>query len=301
MTPPRKPSVSVCICTYKRPRFLKRLLHELAGQQTSEALTYTIVVADNDPGRSGEPIVREFQAQSLIPTIYCVQPEQNIALTRNHALAHAQGDFIAFIDDDEFPAKDWLAILVGAIAEYGAAGVLGPVRPFFEQEPPKWLIQGRFCERPELESGTKLRWRDTRTGNVLFKRSILAGVAEPFNPLLGNGGEDQDFFRRMMEFGHQFFWCNEAVVHEVVPPARWTRAYMLKRALLRGQNERLFLNFQSVAKSLIAVPAYTLLLPFLLFGGHHRFMSYLIKLMDHTGKLLAVLGLKPLGSRYISG
>ena len=30
--------------------------------------------------------------------IYCVEPRQNIALTRNKAIEHAKGDFIAFID-----------------------------------------------------------------------------------------------------------------------------------------------------------------------------------------------------------
>ena len=34
---------------------------------------------------------------------YCVEPRQNIALARNKALQNAEGDLIAFIDDDEFP------------------------------------------------------------------------------------------------------------------------------------------------------------------------------------------------------
>ena len=34
--------------------------------------------------------------------------KQNIALARNKAIENAKGDFIAFIDDDEFPLDQWL-------------------------------------------------------------------------------------------------------------------------------------------------------------------------------------------------
>lgn len=40
--------ISVCICTFKRPSLLLRLLKELAGQETQGLFTYSIVVVDND-------------------------------------------------------------------------------------------------------------------------------------------------------------------------------------------------------------------------------------------------------------
>ena len=294
-------SVSVCICTYKRPAMLKRLLEKLAEQETGGRFAFSIVIADNDREESARQVVAEFKATSSIPAIYCVQPQQNIALTRNKALENASGDFVAFIDDDEFPEKYWLATLLQACEANKVDGVLGPVRPFFEQEPPAWLRRGRFCERPEHQTGSILGWRDTRTGNVLFRRCIIQDVPEPFRRELGNGGEDQDFFRRMMGEGHRFAWCNEAVAYETVPPQRWKRGYLFKRALLRGQNERHSLTIRSVAKSLIVVPIYLLLLPFLLLLGHHLFMGYAVKLLDHAGKLLGAVGIKPLGERYLNG
>lgn len=301
MTPSPRRTISVCICTYRRPQFLTRTLAALAKQDTGGHFTYAIVVADNDSRRSAEAVVVAFQAASSIPITYCVEPEQNIALARNKAVEKATADYIAFIDDDEFPPPDWLATLLGACEEHGADGVLGPVRPSFDRPPPRWLIRGRFCERPEHPTGLTLRWRQTRTGNVLLRRQILAGIPNAFRREFGNGGEDQDFFKRLIERGHRFIWCNEAAVYEVVPPERWTRSYLLKRALLRGQNERLFLNPLSVAKSLLAVLLYVPLLPFLLPLGQHVFMGYSIRLLDHAGKLLAALGLRPLGSKYLGG
>ena len=46
--------ISVCVCTYKRPLMLKRLLAELDRQQTGGLFTYSIVVADNDQARSAQ-------------------------------------------------------------------------------------------------------------------------------------------------------------------------------------------------------------------------------------------------------
>ena len=49
-----------------------------------------------------------------------------------------------------------------------------------------------------------------------------------------------------------------------------------------------------IAKSVIAVPAYTALLPFALVFGHHRFMTLSVKLFHHLGRLLALMGIKPI-------
>ena len=222
--------ISVCICTFKRPHLLKRLLDGLALQETGGCFSYSIVVADNDREQSARQAVSVFQAASSIETIYCVEPEQNIALARNRALQHADGDFIAFIDDDELPDQHWLALLLQVCGDSGVDGVLGPVRPHFDQPPPRWLIRGRFCERPEHPTGQVLDWRQTRTGNAMLRRKILEPITVPFDPALGSGGEDQDFFRRMIAEGHRFIWCNEAVVYEVVPPERWNRSYLFRRA-----------------------------------------------------------------------
>lgn len=293
--------VTVCICTYKRPQLLRRALEAVAQQHTNDSIRFSIVVVDNDASQSGKEVVLAFAAARAVETIYAVEPEQNIALARNRALANARGDFVAFIDDDEFPCRDWLLLMLKNCEETDVAGVLGPVRPFFDRQPPAWLVRGKFCERPELTTGSLLKWRQTRTGNVLFRKEILEEVGEPFRRGFSNGGEDQDFFKRMMENGHRFIWCNEAVVYEVVPPERWKRRYVLKRALLRGQNERLFLNARSLAKSTLAVLLYGALLPFLLFLGQHVFMNYAAKLVGHLGKLISALGIRPMGKKYIDG
>jgi succinoglycan biosynthesis protein ExoM len=293
--------ISVCICTYRRPALLDRLLKALAAQETDGLFTYSIVVADNDHLESARAGVGSFAAASPVPIRYCVEPTQNIALTRNRAVANADGDFVAFIDDDERPTERWLVTLLQACRTHAADGVLGPVRPEFSQDAPNWVVQGRFYDRPTYPTGLVIDWRKGRTGNVLLRRHVLESTSQPFRPDFLTG-EDQDFFRRMIERGFVFIWCNEAVAYEVVPPARWNRRFMLRRALLRGAISPNHPTFgrRDILKSLVAVPAYTAALPVALALGHGRFMTCLVSLFDHIGRLLALVGIRPIRAAYVT-
>lgn len=285
--------IAVCICTLKRPQLLSRTLAQLAKQKSEGLFSYSIIVADNDSMGSAQPVVAEFSANTSLPVTYCIEPQRNIALARNRALQHAESDLIAFIDDDEFPAEDWLCNLFKLYKATGADGVLGPVKPYFETEPPQWVSRGKFFERPTHPTGYRMGWEQSRTGNLLFRRDILNSLEIPFRPEFGMAGEDMDFFRRAMERGGSFVWCNEAVAYEVVPVSRCTRSYLLKRALLRGSNfpKHPTNRMKNIVKSLLAVPIYSVALPILFLFGQHLFLKYLIKLLDHGSRLLAFLGL----------
>src|SRR5262245_52123420 len=117
------PHITVCICTYQRPQMLRRLLEALARQQTGEQFAMSAVVADNDPRESARQVVSEFAARAQIPVIYTTEPRKNIALARNAALRQARGTHVAFIDDDEFPAEDWLAHMLSACRMLNATGI----------------------------------------------------------------------------------------------------------------------------------------------------------------------------------
>jgi len=294
-------SVCVCICTYKRRELLERSLRGVMAQQSQFSLPVSVVVADNDREESARPTVERFLASTGFDVRYCVEPEQNIALARNRALQQADADLIAFLDDDEFPSDPWLTEMLQTLLASGADGVLGPVRPHFDTAPPSWLLPSGLSDRPEYPTGQTLAWRQTRTGNVLFRRAILQDVGEPFRREFGNGGEDQDFFRRMMERGCRFVWCNEGVAYEVVPAERCEKRYWWKRALLRGQNEKLHLTPGSVGKSLVAVPLYLLFLPFAALSGQARFMKFSVRMLDHLGKLFAATGIRVIRGNYLSG
>jgi len=292
------PHISVCVCTFKRQSLLWRLLDELSRQQTEGLFTYSVVVADNDKDRSAESTVERAHAELDLPVRYCVEPRQNIALARNRVVENADGEYLAFIDDDEFPTSTWLLTLFKVCRDHHVDGVLGPVLRHFDEVPPKWIEKSRFYVRRVNPTGMQVEWQEARTGNVLIKRELVEGDQAPFRPEF-RAGEDQDFFRRKIAEGRKFIWCAEAEAFETVPRARWQRKYLLRKALLRGATAGLHTNAIGVVKSIVAVPLYSLALPFTLLVGQHAVMTVLVKICDHLGKLLILVGINPIHEEYV--
>lgn len=298
--------ISVCICTYRRSAMLRKLLFELEKIETSGLFSYSAVIIDNDYEGSARKTFEDILPHFPVGLEYYIQPQKNIALARNMAIQKSRGDYVAFIDDDEFPVSRWLSNLYQTARHFNADGVLGPVRPYFEVPPPDWILKGRFCERPEYKTGTRLHWTRTRTGNVLLGRHLLKGQY-PFNPQFAAGGEDVNFFKENMEKGFVFVWCSDAPVYEIVPSARLRTSYFIKRKFLQGNISARYAGtmdrFQDKVglciKSFLAFVIYTVILPLALFAGFHVFMHYLTKDIYHVGRLLAIFGLVVVKSRNI--
>lgn len=293
--------IDICVCTYKRPVLLAQLLEKLVQQRTDGHFTLSITIVDNDSGASARETILRAQQTASVPIAYYLEPQRNISLARNRSLDNSRGDLIAMIDDDEFPGGDWLLTLYLALKDSTASGVLGPVRPHFDGKPPDWLVKSKLLERREFATGTPLTDpQHTRTGNALLRRSIFTHGDIRFDPEFGRtGGGDAALFKRLMEIGHLFIWCNEAVVYETVLPERQHKSYYLKRAFTRGMTEAQNAPFLSLstARSLVAIPVYTMILPFTRIIGQHVCMRYLVKGCDHLSKILTYLGIRPVKER----
>lgn len=301
----KQPLICVCICTYKRPLLLRDLLRALNGQKCGGFFEYYVVVVDNDRSESGRTIVESEAKQSKTSIFYFVESEQNIAMARNKAIENSRGEFVALIDDDELPDSSWLLNIYKALVRFGTAGILGPVLPRYEVSPPQWVLNGRFYKRPTYCTGYILPGERTLTANCLLRRAIFEENRDWFNPKFGSGGEDKDFFKRMIARGHVFIWHNEAPVFEWVSQERMKKTAMLKRALLRGKmTYRSQINRpEKIMSSFAAVIYYTLGLPLLFLlsplFGFDIFMKNVIRDCDHLGKICALFKIDLVRDRYI--
>ena len=291
--PQGKDFVSVCLCTYKRPTLLENALRALQVQETQDRFQYSIVVVDNDRNESARKVVDMLRADSPVEMEYYVEPRRNIARARNRSIEAAQGELIAFIDDDEFPANDWLLRLYETQRRFDADGVLGVVRRHFEQEPPEWLKDPRYSpwciDRPR--TGTVLKAGNT--GNALVRKKLFEDDGTRFNPAFGlTGGEDAELFGRLVERGYRLVACRESIVYEVIPPVRCRPRYLLKRRLLEGAsaarrfrslNRSILYRGMWFSKGLVAVVVYSALLPILWIRGTGAAMKYSMKIAYFVG------------------
>jgi len=293
------PHVCVCICTFRRAELLRRLLvrlGELHGR--GERFTLSCVVAGNNELGTAADVVAAIAKEGRFEIIYTREAERNFSAVRNRAVQASRGDFIAFIDDDEVPVHEWIVQLLATSDRHECSGVLGPVRPYFDDPPPRWLVKSKICDRPAHPTGLKLNWDQTRSGNVLLRRAIFDPGGIRFDLAYRTGGEDIDFFKRAMAAGHKFVWCEEAAAYELVPPDRMRFAYHVRRALLQGGislkyglgKNRFSDRVRVGVKSLIATLIYSIGLLIVWLGGYYPWINCLIKLCHHFGRFTALCG-----------
>jgi len=235
-------SVAICVITYLRPVGLRRLLEGLGDLEVPAETGVRVVVVDNDPGASARQVVDEVRTGLRHPVDYAVESVPGIPAARNAAVDRARGaDFVAFVDDDEWPDARWLVELLATQRATGADVVTGPVLPVFERTPPAWVVDGRFFDRPRHGDAERIGY--ARTSNVLIRSSLFDGDESPFDLAFGKlGGSDTHFFTRARMAGRTIVWADRAVVHETVPASRVTTRWLLQRQYRLGNTLSLCLR-----------------------------------------------------------
>ncbi|HEX4079564.1 MAG TPA: glycosyltransferase family 2 protein [Rhizomicrobium sp.] len=225
--------IDVCICSFRRPEIVETLA--ALANQNPQAPGFRVIVADNTAdGRAREWSLRAAGELGLDLT-YVHAPANNISIARNACLDAARGRWIAFIDDDERPVRNWLAALMREAQRGEWAAILGPVIALYPESEPPWLRRGDFHSIGPV-------WRNNEigtgyTGNVLFRRDLVERPGSRFRLDLGTtGGEDDDFFDRLRDSGGRIGFAPDAVCYERVGPGRAGMNWLLRRNFRAGQS-----------------------------------------------------------------
>jgi hypothetical protein len=110
---------------------------------------------------------------------------------------------------------------------------VGPVVSEFAQEPEPWITAGRFFLRLRHATGTPVTV--AATNNLLLDLHQIRRLGLEFDAEFGlSGGSDTLFTRQLHRRGGKLIWCDEATVTDVVPAARSTRSWVLRRARRMG-------------------------------------------------------------------
>ncbi|GAA4753625.1 hypothetical protein GCM10025783_28160 [Amnibacterium soli] len=229
------PSLVVAVLTFRRPQDLAALLPLLTAQLVAVGDLHPlarVLVVDNSP----EAGARDLVARTPGPVDYAHEPVAGIAAARNRALDEARSDdLLVFIDDDERPTEGWLRALLGERSRSDAVVVAGPVVSSFAVPPGPFVAAGRFFDRRRLPTGSPIDV--AATNNLLLDLRKVRGLGLRFDPATGaTGGEDTLFTRSVHARGGRMTWCDEAVVHDIVPAARITPRWVLLRALSSGNS-----------------------------------------------------------------
>ena len=166
-------------------------------------------MVENEAEGPGRSVCRRYAAAKALDIRYFAEPRPGIPVARNRCLEMAaeSSDFIALIDDDEFPMPNWLDQLLSLQCLTRADVVTGSVVGANPISTPAWLARSRAHDshppviadgaainrllrslfRPfpgpkHVASGTVVNWCDS--GNVLFRTDIIRATgARSTNPL----------------------------------------------------------------------------------------------------------------------
>lgn len=280
-------TIDICICTFRRPS-LRDTLASIAAQHLPAGVALRVLIADNDAAPDRRDAILADGAALELDLSYVHAPVANIAIARNACLDAATASWIAFIDDDETAAPDWIAQLLAARG--GVNVVFGVAQALYSDAGiPGWIRRGDF--HSTRMAGNDAPWNGY-TGNVLIDRDMLARHGLRFDPSYGQtGGEDTHLFHRLYQMGGRFGYCPQAIVFEETPPARATLGWLLRRRYRAGQIHHRLQGGRVTVTASAAVKAAVLLATSLAAGSRVRATERLLRGALHVGVVGAGLGL----------
>jgi len=289
-----KKIIAICVATYKRPELLSNCLNSIGQITIPEGYVPIIIVVDNDSERSGETSFNEAIKNIDIESHYYVEADRGICSARNclleKSLVH-KAEYIAFVDDDEFPHPTWLKNHLIAMDKFNADVVAGPVISTLNSEPPnKILTNNKFI--------TGQTPRHVAAGNVLFKSKLTSKDGLWFDTKYNfTGGEDFNFFDRSSAKGHIHVLAADAIIYETIPQERTTNKYLFFRHFTGAINNVIQYKanngiFATWIHFLLKAAGKTI-------GSIFSFANYLVTLNGHRLKISIIKLASATG--YISG
>lgn len=235
-------TVSVVVCVYTEDRWPEIViaLTSLAAQTLPPA--QVIVVVDHNPPLA-ERLAAQYPELDVVPNKHA----WGLSGARNTGIEHADGDVVAFLDDDARAEPRWLEAIIASYTDDSVLGVGGVVLPDWAAGqrpgwlPPEflWVVGCSYRGLPDRKADI----RNPIGANMSFRRSAFS-LAGYFSPAIGRntrtarpmGCEETEFSIRLLEASGngRIIHDPQAVVHHLVPRSRGTWRYFLARCYAEG-------------------------------------------------------------------
>jgi GT2 family glycosyltransferase len=207
---------TVAICTRERADSLDGVLQVVAGLVREG---HEVLVVDNAP--KTDQTRRVVERYAGVRYVCELRPGLNVA--RNRAIREANGDIVAFTDDDAFPEREWLDNLIRNFGDSRVQCVTGVTLPIELETEAQEMFEtvSTFAHgfRRRVFDGqhdNPIAVGDVGVGaNMAIRRQVIAEVG-PFDERLDGGmptrsGGDHEMFIRLLSAGHRIVYDPAAV------------------------------------------------------------------------------------------
>lgn len=113
----KKINLSFIIPVYNSEKFIQKCIESLVRQETK--YEYEIILIDDGSTDASSSIIDEYAKRISYVHAYH-QKNKGISVTRNRGITYARGEYIAFIDNDDFVSQYYVEILLNRAYEKDA-------------------------------------------------------------------------------------------------------------------------------------------------------------------------------------
>lgn len=190
---------SIIIPLYNKAPYVEATIRSVLAQREQD---FEIVVVDDGSRDDGAAVVSRIDD----PRIHLIrQTNAGVAVARNTAIAAAQGEWLAFLDADDWHHPEYLATLKALISEHPAVHAVATRFKSLHLKPGQALRAWDCPPEAEVEVIDNLpsRWMKGTTfftGSVAVRRTAFMGL-DPWFPPGESHGEDLDVWFRLAEGG----------------------------------------------------------------------------------------------------
>ena len=242
--------LSLIIPTHNRSERLIAALESVIRQDLPAADWECVVVSNNS---TDDTVARFGDFAARYPGLnlrLVTEDGPGVSYARNRGIAETSAPLLVFIDDDERINPGFLRAYAGFLDAHPEAVVAGGrIIAEYVTGRPAWL--SKYTEMPianPMDFGDAVRpfpaGRVPGGGNMAFRRSAALRYGG-FDPSLGRvgrmliGGEENDFFERLMRGGETCWYVPGAVMWHIIPPEKLTESYFRRLCYNVGVSQRL--------------------------------------------------------------
>lgn len=242
--------LSLIIATHNRAAQLLVTLESVVRQDLPAAEWECIVVNNNSTDDTPARFEAFAAAHSACRLRLVDEFRPGVSPARNRGVAEAAAPVVAIIDDDERINPGYMRAYVDFFDAHPEALVAGGrIIAEYPAGRPVWM--SKYIEKPianPMDFGPDVRLyprgKIPGGGNMAFRRSEVARYGG-FDPSLGRtndrpiGGEETDFFARLVRGGVTLWYVPDAVIWHIIPPEKLTEGYFRRLCYNVGVSQRM--------------------------------------------------------------
>lgn len=255
-------NTSVIICAYTMERW-QDLVEAVESLHKQTAQPHEIIVVIDHNPELLQRVHAEIDSVTCVPNAH----KQGLSGARNTAIELAQGDILAFMDEDAAAAPNWLELLEAGFTGPKVLGVGGGIVPNWVDVEPKWfpsefnwVVGCTYTGLPESLAPI----RNLIGCNMAFRREVFETVGG-FRTGMGRigkvpvGCEETELCIRALQHydGGSFLYEPQAKVLHRVPGARANFKYFRSRCYAEGLSKAQVAHFVGADDGLSSERTYT--------------------------------------------